>query len=62
MQLGDAFTEPELFFAEKVLQLLMRAVLLRDLGMDGDEIAKRIRRSEQWHALSAPDNLLLLKQ
>lgn len=57
-RLGDAFTEEELFWAQKTLEHVFRSVLLRRLGLAEPEVEEAVRRSAEWRWLSDANNRL----
>lgn len=57
-QLGDAFTDEEMFYAQKVLQVVFRAVLLRELGYDDAHVDEAVKRTKDWQWAGAATNPL----
>jgi hypothetical protein len=58
--LGEAFDDRGLLCAQKTLELVMRAVLLRRLGFDDDAVSTAVLRTGDWKWwLGTPDNPLV---
>lgn len=57
-RLGKAFTYEELFWAQKTLENLFRALLLRRLDFTDDQVTQCIVRTADWRWLSSSQNRL----
>jgi hypothetical protein len=58
--LGTAFDDAGLLCAQKTLELIMRAVLMRRLDFDDEAVAAAVQRTRDWTWwLGTPDNPLL---
>ncbi len=57
--LGTAFSDTELFYAQRSLEQVFRSVLLRELGLSTEQVAEAVSRSSSWRTLTSPHNPLV---